>query len=627
MGVGSDKPEWDAEGLEWGGDGLESEVDEPERSEFEELVEIERATAMLRGLDPDQAEDIVAARFAAGSEQLARAEHTDEIRTEIEKKTRRRRRLIIMAVAGVFVVGATAVPVSRAIRAALAQAEVFRLALSKAGEPLADSGFQQQDEWLDLSESGASFDVSQGTCSAVIGLGADGTEAGPLRIERPSAVMEGAWGQIWCSCSDERVVVRPAPGTEGRVAARWWTVGADEVGGVEVLRAAAIAGFSVNADQIDLACADPSFAKWTSSEGRGSPPPLPPKPTGVTAKLLAAGFEPVGGFPTSRTFVVLRHEAKRCVLAVPQGAPGTLSLRAADGTRLITDTAAALAWCSYGKEGLFSLWRSGAGAGDGGESGASGDYAVLSIPAERVGGMAGLRELTGSQGLESLATVLGGADLTADAVAALEASTVPIASSVRAVNGSLAKKLGHRVVAFSQLEAGAFVVDTSPEARLACSPKQDTRATVNAFVCVQAQAQGWRGGGTEAVQAAASGPLPAWLKLLADVRDPEVVDVMAQLLRLARHMAAQGSEPTTTDGVEESVRGATISGRPHKTEVVAVGLTKTRPWVHPLTDDQPWTLAGSVHAVKVTPGGYVKLKASRSLGYNAASRRVVVWRR
>ena len=79
---------------------------------------------------------------------------------------------------------------------------------------------KQRDEWLDLPESGTSFDVSGGTCSAVIGVGADGARPSLIRVERPSAIVEGDGGQIWCSCGDERVVVRPAPGTEGHVAAR-----------------------------------------------------------------------------------------------------------------------------------------------------------------------------------------------------------------------------------------------------------------------------------------------------------------------------------------------------------------------------------------------------------------------
>ncbi len=600
------------------GDNIRVGSDKPERSEFEELVEIERATALLRGLDPDEAEETVAARFQAGAEQAARAQQTDQIQTALKQKARARRRLVILVTLAVVVIAAAAVPISRAIMAELDQAEAFRRALSEAGSPAVEAGFQVRNEWLDLSGSGVSFDVPAGTCSALVGLGADGAGASPVRVERGTVILEGESGQIWCSCSDERVVVRPSPGTEGRVAARWWSVAVEAVGGVEALRAAAITGFSVHLDKIDLACADPAFEQWISAGTHGAPPPLPSKRAGVTAKLLAAGFEPVGSFPASRTFVVLRPEPKRCLLAVPQGAVGKLSLRATDGTRLIADTRAAPAWCAYGPRGPVSLWRSGV------EGGA---YAILSIAVERVGGMAGLRELTRSRGLEQLETVLGASDLTADAVAALQASSVPIASSVRAVGGSLAKKPGHRVVAFSQLGEGFFVVESKPEARLACLPERDAQATVNAFLCVQARPQAWRSGTTEAVQAAAAGPLPAWLKVLAEVPDPEVVEVMARLLRLARHMAAQGSEPTTTDGVEEITWGATVSGRPHKTEVVGVGLTKRRPWAHPLTDGQPWTLDGPVHAVKVAPSGYVKLKARRPLGHNAASRRVVVWRR
>ena len=46
-----------------------------------------------------------------------------------------------------------------------------------------------------------------------------------------------------------------------------------------------------------------------------------------------------------------------------------------------------------------------------------------------------------------------------------------------------------------------------------------------------------------------------------------------------------------------------------------------------MTDGEPWTLDGPIHAAKVTPDGYVKLRAKRAMGLNPASRRVVVWRR
>jgi len=587
------------------------------QSEFDELVEIERATAALRGIDPRQAEEIVRARLALGAEKDARTAHTDEIKEEIARKTSRRRTLIILGAIAVVALAAVAVPTSRAIIASLEEAEAFRQALSEAGASVVEAGFQQQDEWLGLDESGVSFDVPAGTCSAVVGVGTGGVGVRAVRVERPGATLEGESGQIWCGCSDERVVLRPARGSEGRIAARRWSQAMDAAGGPEVLRASTIAGFTVHVDSTDLTCADAAFETWSSAADKGGPSPLDPKTGGLAGKLLAAGFAPVGSFPTIRTFAVLRPEPKTCLLAVPLGEPGTLSLRASGGRRLIAGTKASPAWCSYGKGSSASLWRTEPGGGD---------YAILAIPAERVGGTAGLREITASQGVKDLEPVLAAEDLSADAIAALRASTVPIQSSVRMVGGTLAKKPNHRVVAFTQLEAGAFSADTKPEARLACSPERDREALVQALVCVQAKAQGWRGSDKDELQAAAAGPLPAWLKILADSPDPEVVDVLAQVLRLARQMAARGSEPTTTDGVEETAWGATVSGRPKKTKVVALGLTRSKPWVHPLTDGEPWTLDGPVRAVDVTPDGYVKLKARRVLGHNAASRRVVVWR-
>jgi hypothetical protein len=69
-------------------------------------------------------------------------------------------------------------------------------------------------------------------------------------------------------------------------------------------------------------------------------------------------------------------------------------------------------------------------------------------------------------------------------------------------------------------------------------------------------------------------------------------------------------------------------GRPGKTEVVAVGITRSKPYLFPLSPSgATWALDGPIPIAPLAEGKTISLRSRASLGSDKASRRVVVFRR
>lgn len=586
---------------------------------FDELVEIERATALVQDRDPGQAEAVVAARLRAKAERAKRDEQVVKLREAAEQKRRSRNRRIAALVVGGVALAASAYPLTKAIQEEMHSAEALGKLLDEASQSVQEHGFKQKDEWLDVDDEGVTITIPKGTCSAVVAVRQDGGDAGPLRIERARAkAIEGPGGHLWCSCDDEEVVVRLPDADGQRAAIRWLTTGTVVAGGVDVLETVAIPGFTLRVDDFGRSCADQAFEAWSAKTKNGRLPDLPATPPEWIAPLVAEGLTPVGVLDEDRAFAVVDVAAGHCMLATAQEPGGPVTLRGADGQRLIEKTTAALAWCSYEEETRHSLWR-------GADPGAA--WAVLTAEADRIGGMTGLRELALRLELPELQGVIVPAELGADAMAALLASSVSKDEITKGTGEELASHPDHRVVAFSMFQEGAYVVDETSLAPMGCHPMPDPKAALNAFVCVQARPQAWRPEGSEHTQAAACSKLPFWMSLLADATQPEALQAAAKLLGFARRMAARGAEPSSAFGVQDAAWGATVRGHANKRSVVAVGITKSAPWVHPLSKDQPWTLDGPVPMLEVAPDDEVELRSKVPLGFDAASRRVVAWRR
>jgi len=112
----------------------------------DELVEIERATAILHQRDPSQAELVVQELKARREEELRREEVARKIR-EIAAKRRRVRKKRIAIVAGMVVVGAAAaIPLARAVLQEAARSKALQAELTQQALPLSSMGFEQQAE-------------------------------------------------------------------------------------------------------------------------------------------------------------------------------------------------------------------------------------------------------------------------------------------------------------------------------------------------------------------------------------------------------------------------------------------------------------------------------------------------
>jgi hypothetical protein len=95
----------------------------------------------------------------------------------------------------------------------------------------------------------------------------------------------------------------------------------------------------------------------------------------------------------------------------------------------------------------------------------------------------------------------------------------------------------------------------------------------------------------------------------------------------AQRMTLLGYEPTTTEGVKDTPEGATLAARGKATTAVAVGLSRSRPWIVPLTDGPAWSLSGAPRVVPIPAGVAKALRGAVPLPADGKDRRVVVWRR
>ena len=590
---------------------------------FDELVEIERATALLQGRDPSLAESIVAARFASQTQRQEREQLVAKRRDAARDRRQWKLRRAAIAAVGVLVAGGAGYWLVGLGRGAAQRADRLRAALTEASAAATELGFVLKDEWLDVGPGGVSLDIPAGTCAAVIAVG-EAAQQGPptVRVERAlKGQAEGQGGQIWCACEPEKDRISLPRADKARYALRWLTAPAATVGGIDVLMAASIRGFSAYVGELDHSCADEALGTWSSAPGHGDAPPLPGELDGVARRLRLEGLEPVGELPADRRFVVVRSVRSRCYLAAPEGAPGAVSLRARDGSRLLGGTPKPLGWCSYADDGPLSLWH---------DEGSRVRYVILSAPAAAVGGYAGLREIGARLDLAGLELVGPAEASSDDAVAALRASTVSDASIAAATGEGLPGSPGRVVVAFSLKREGSFQPAGKAPVPMACRPKPDEVVSINAYVCVQAEAQPWRAGGLAAGQAAAEAELPFWLAGIGESADPAANEAAARLLALSRRLTLLGFAPTTTEGIRDTARGAVLSGRPGKQEALALALTKARPWVHPLGPlggAAPWTIDGPVSPLPLAPEGSLELQTPDALGSDSGARRVVVWRR
>ncbi len=596
-------------------------MDREDSGEFDdELIEIERASAVLHQRDPEQAVEVVKQVRARQHEDQRREEAARQIRLATQKK-RRVRKLRIGIVAGVAIVaGLAAIPLTRAVLEEAERAEALQRQLDQTAQPVRTMGFAMAEEWLDVPPAGVAIEIPRNTCSAIIGVGETSGEPEAIAVAREgNDAIRGRGGGIWCSCDKESVTASFQDPTDQRLALRWLQAKMGVVGGIEVLAGIDVPGFFVSVDDQAFGCADAAFAIWAKTEGHGRLDSIGEKLESALAPLEPERFRVLGVLPPERRFAVVPSRAGRCYMALPFGDQAPLTLRNTQGQRVVENTTRAMGWCSYETERAYSVWRKKQGPPH---------VLVLDVPAKRVGGLTGLRETASRHGVKEPIMTLHPEDLKADAVAALIGSGIVENTTVEGDKAGLPGKTNSTVAAFGLYDSSSFLPDVAPRVPLACLPERDPQAEFQTYVCVQARPQRWRREGAVETQGAAEGRLPFWLSMLEGRTEESALQAMAQMLAFSRRMSLMEFEPTTTDGVKDSAMGAEVLGRPGKKEMLAVGLSSRPPWIHPLVRGKPWKLDGDLPVISVDPDGSVRVRSrTGTLGHDPNERRVVVWRR
>jgi hypothetical protein len=447
-------------------------------------------------------------------------------------------------------------------------------------------------------------DLPEGSCFAVVTAA-----AGTLEVNLGATRAQGSGSVAWCACAPGHVVVE-APPDAATVGFALLRVDAKALGGP---LARGWLDFSPGAwgpggDE----CGEATLDGWIGDHHAPAASPDADWLTAVPARapLVRNGFRVVSGVAAARPFGVLEGQAASCFLAV--GAPGeALSLRVTGGARPVKGSGA-IGWCASAAA-TPTVWRDG-----------HSPVTVIAAPADRLGGLLGLRDAADEAklGLAEDAAWVDDADLAWNAGAVLRSSgmTAPTTRSLPDIAG----EPDTRLVALT-LGPAAVVVPAPGSVVVACEPPLASAAGVHSSVCAtSAKAAWWRK--TPAPAAEASADLPVWLAPLEPHHEPDAVARIPELLGLARRLARAGFSPTVLEGVTELPDGVKVIGRAGEDSIVAVGLGPRPPWTFPYTDKVPWDVGDEPVIVPIKPGQTVKLTASPLPNSPPEQRRTIVFR-
>lgn len=581
-------------------------------------MEIARAEAILHDRDPAQAAQLARAQLLHRGTDEERRQRAAAIGATAATAAKGRRRKQILRGLLLVALAAGAVPLGQALLRDQARAEALTQRLSALREPVSRLGLRQVGAWLAVPPAGVTVQVRANACAALVATREGASAAVPLRLQRPGAApLTAPAGVLWCACEAEAVEVTLPGGDDARAALVLMSAPTGATGGLEVLAERPVAGFQLLGGAPG-ACSGAGFQAWAEREGNGDPAPLAPAREGLTAELVADGFEAAGLLESDRGFGVLRAEKGHCYLAVAERRPTELTLRGPDGAPLATAPGGAVAWCSYAGNAAFSLWRAAKG---------SAPIVVVRAVAERAGGVLGPLLAARRHGVSEVASALLPAELSSDARAQLLAAGSLSTTVHEAGPAGLPGEPEARAAAFSLRGKLAMLPEVSPAVATACFPPPEGDRPAPASVCAQARGQVWRRTGDPQDQGAVEGARPFWLGVLEGAAEEGALRAVAELMVFAQRMTLLGYEPTTTEGVKDTAEGATITGRPGTSGVVAVGLSRSRPWIVPLTDGPRWSLAGAPRVVAIAPGTTKAVHGALRLPAEGKDRRVVVWRR
>jgi hypothetical protein len=460
-------------------------------------------------------------------------------------------------------------------------------ALSPLLEPYLARGFARVVGASAVEES-LTLEVAEPSCFVAAASRAPGD--GAVRVERARGPLEGSATVAWCACAGESATVRVArPSGEG--------------GGVAVLRTpAAQVGGQLALVFLDPApatiappdeCAEAALDAWITA---GVPARVADEPLDedLRATLRLAGFRLVGSASARLPFAVVPAVADSCALAWSTSPSDRLSVRLPEGARAIADATGAVGVCS--SRGVpFTVHRTG-----------KGEVVVERVPARRVGGTHGLREVASRLGLSSVTVWVPEDELDWDASATLRASGVIAAeitapADARQVNAA-------RVVAMSV--AGSIVAPDGPlHAGYACDPPLVDSPHIGTSVCVESTPRVWRATGVGRAGIAAAA-FPFWMGALTRATEPRAIAAELALLRLGRRIVTDGFEQASDDGVSEKDGVTRVVGLGGRDGVIALQLSGEAPWVSPCSNGEVWAVDGDPAVVSLAPGETLDLKCT-----------------
>jgi hypothetical protein len=430
-----------------------------------------------------------------------------------------------------------------------------------------------------------------GDCYAFVAAG----EA-QMRIERPVGSAGAKGSAVVCTCASENVVV-----TSSGAPLRALHIAGSALGGSRALPYR----FDTPPQPIagDDACAEDALAAFARDK-RYAKQATDGAWLASHAAFASSGFTTLASASEKLPYAFVEPAASRCFVAA-----GTeLTLWAVgDQVQKPLHGKGAIGWCAA-KEASFVVERIGGGA-----------ITIVSAPSKRIGGMIGLREIA-SRGGVAMTTWVRDEERGEIAADALRASVVPDPVVVGSQTIEAAQTKDVRVLVFSTATQESF---TSSEADFRCAPALGEPDAL----CVQLRALTWRPPPPGVVCGAAYGALPFWMSALAESHEPAAVDAELALVGFSRRMSARGFSPGVIEGVTERADSVEILGRSGDDAIVAVGLRPIAPYIHPYSDEVPWTIDDAEPRIIPLAGGARVSLPVKNAQVPVEKRRTVVFRR
>lgn len=541
-----------------------------------ELTEVERAISVLQGRHPEHERmrrETEEAKTAKTAEQAAAR------RVFLREAMMRRLKL-----GGVVLVVLCAL----AVIAKSARRESKRTeALDGAAQPFLDKGFTVVDTSGRGDPTKLEADVEPGC------LVATSAKKARLKLAYTGGFTEGEGPLLTCLCDPSKVTVTGEKSAEGLVLLRTPAV---TIGGS---RAFYFLPFPVGTKGYsDQNCAENSLDEWIDAkhwlvqtfDDKWLDWP-------IRKPLKHAGFSVVGSVRADMPFGVIEVPANTCTLLVDESGTAKTSVRLKGGGLAIGPALGTIAWCTSQATTAVAqrdLRERVPGDSPGQREGKS-ELTILSAPADKVGGLLGVREAAEKSGVRIAAMTVPATDRNWIAKQLLLASAIP---ETLITLGTEENDKDARIAVLSVEKAGTLVSDSGEGVFSFCDPPLNE---ATASLCVFSGPQKWRIEGADSVAGLARAKMPFWLFGLQNVGEPAALKRATQMITLARRLHRDGFEPTSLEAATETDKGVEVLGRANEDSIVAVMLAPSEPWAIPLAEapEISWSLEGDPHEVKL----------------------------